>query len=129
MGDLLKMYSFNASAERRMRVSLTWVIPLTATLEAGALSETTSAAAEVFTGAGSGTGVEAAAAVATGAVSAAGAFTMGASFLVTVTGSGLLARMLLTGMPADGFDFAEFAATVSTLVGTGAGFAVGCEAA
>src|SRR4051812_25304003 len=98
MGDLLKMYSFNASSERRMRLSLMRVKPLTATVLAGPLSDTTSAAA-VFTGAlGSGggvTGVEVEAVVVTGAASGAGAFTTGASLFATVTGSGLVARMLL----------------------------------
>src|SRR3954470_1407051 len=110
------MYSFNASSERRMRVSLTRVMPLTATVVAGA-SETTSAAAEVFTGAlGSGTGVTGVdAVVVTDAASGVGAFTMGGSFFATVTGAELLGRMLLTGIPADGLDLEAFAATVSTL--------------
>src|SRR5438045_10743 len=112
------MYSFRASSERRMRVSLTLVMPLTATVVAGA-SETTSAAADVFTGAlGSGagvTGVEVEAVVVTGAASGVGAFTMGASFFASVTGAELLGRMLLTGIPADGLDLEAFAATVSTL--------------
>src|SRR5256885_7110819 len=112
------MYSFRASSERRMRVSLTRVMPLTATAVAGA-SETTSAAAELFTGApGSGagvTGIDVEAVVVTGAASGAGAFTMGASFFASVTGAELLGRMLLTGIPADGFGLEVFAATVSTL--------------
>src|SRR6478752_3260907 len=126
MGDLLKMYSFNASSESRIRVSLTRVMPLTATVVAGVASETTSAAADVFTGAllsgAAVTGVEVAAVVVSGAEFGAGALSTGGSFLATVAGSGLLARMLLTGMPAEGFDFdALLAATVSTL---GSGFAL-----
>src|SRR3954464_12845023 len=122
MGDLLKMYSFSASSESRMRVSLTLVTPLTATVGA-AESETTSAAADGFTGSGAGvTGVEVDAVVATG--SGAGVFTTGASFLAIVTGSGLLGKMLLTGIPAEGFDFELLAAIVSTFAGAGVGFAV-----
>src|SRR3954447_9859699 len=104
------MYSFNASSERRIRVSLTRVIPLTATVFVGVASETTSAAAALvgaeFGGAalaGSGaavTGVDVSAVVVTGAVVGAGALSTGGSFFASVTGSGLLARMLLTGMPA-----------------------------
>src|SRR4051812_49417334 len=119
MGDLLKMYSFNASSESRIRVSLTRVIPLTATVLAGVASETTSAAA-VLDGAAlvevSGatvTGVDVSAVVVTGAAAGAGVFSTGGSFLA-VTGSGLLGKMLLTGMPAEGFDFVVLAATVST---------------
>src|SRR5882724_13220906 len=128
MGDLLKMYSFNASSERRMRLSLTRVMPLTAMVVAGPPSETTSAAAAVVAGTlGSEagvTGIEVEAAVVTGAASGAGAFTMGASFFAAVTGSGLLARMLLTGIAAEGFDRCVLAAAVSTLAGAAAGLAV-----
>src|SRR4051794_7383260 len=99
------MYSFNASSERCMRVSLILVIPLTATVVAGA-SETTSAAVEVFAGSG---------AAVTGAALAEGVFATGASFLATVTGSGLLGSMLFIRIPADGFDLEVFAATASTL--------------
>src|SRR4051812_41637742 len=132
MGDLLKMYSFSASSERRMRFSLMRVKPLTATVVAGPLSETTSAA-EVLAGAGSGaagTGVDVEAMVVTGDASGAGAFTMGVSFFATVTGSGFEARMLFIGIAADGFDFWVFAATVSTLAGAGfagAGWAAVCK--
>src|SRR3954469_7337336 len=122
------MYSFSASSERRMRVSLTRVTPLTATVEAGAESETTSAAAEVFTGAlfsgAEVTGVEVAAVVASGAELGEGVFSTGGSFLATVAGSGLLGRMLFTGTPAEGLDFeVVLAATVSTL-GSGFGLKV-----
>src|SRR3954447_23936017 len=115
------MYSFSASSERRIRVSLTFVTPLTATVVAGPLSDTTSAAA---LGSGAAVmGVELGAVVATGSILGAGVFTTGASFLATVTGSGVLGRMLFTGIPAEGFGLELFAATVSTL-GSGFGLKV-----
>src|SRR5436305_13056821 len=118
MGDLLKMYSLSASSERRMRVSLTRVMPLTGTVVAGVASETTSATAAVLAGAGAGSGAEAtgkrlAAVALSGAEADAGALIAGDSFLATVTGSGLLESRLLIGTPAEGFDFCVVAATVS----------------
>src|SRR3954471_16675206 len=113
------MYSFNASSESRIRVSLTRVIPLTATVFAGVASETTSAAAVldvavlVEVSGATVTGVEVSAVVVTGAAVGAEVFSAGGSFFATVTGSGLFARMLLTGMPAEGFDFVVLTATVS----------------
>src|SRR5437764_9343579 len=126
MGDLLKMYSFSASSERRMRVSLILLTPLTATVAAGEPSDTTSAAA-VFTGAlGSGAGVIGAVIA---VVVATGASTTGASFFATAAGAALLGRMLFTGIPTDGLDLDMFAATVSTLAGAGVGSAAtGCAA-
>src|SRR4051812_33728967 len=118
------MYSFNASSERRMRVSLTRVMPLIATV-AGELSDTTSVAA-LFAGAlGSGAGVIGAVVA---VVVATEASTAGASFLATAAGAGLLGRMLFTGIPADGLDLAAFAATVSALAADGTGSAIGCAA-
>src|SRR3954462_6409037 len=117
------MYSFSASSESRMRVSLTLVMPLTATVVAGPLSETTSAAALVSGAAV--TGVDIAAVVATGSMLAAGVPTTGASFFATVAGSGLLGRMLLVGIPADGFVLEVFAAV--SILGSGLGLNVtGC---
>ena len=120
---MLKMYSLSASSERRMRVSLTRVMPLTATVGAGVASDTTSAtlvlgAAEEAAGSGAagatGAGDEV---VASEAALGGAAVRVGASFFATMTGSGLLGRMLLIGMPAEGLDLA---ATVSTFAGAAA---------
>src|SRR5438067_11638914 len=127
MGDLLKMYSFSASSERRMRVSLILLMPLTATVAAGEPSDTTSAAA-VFTGGALGSGAGVIGAV-IAVVVATGASTTGASFFATAAGAALLGRMLFAGIPADGLDLDMFAATVSTLAGAGVGSAAtGCAA-
>src|SRR5437763_70270 len=107
-----------------MRVSLTRVMPLIATLAAGELSDTTSVAALFIGALGSGADL-----IGAEVDAATGAFTIGASFLATVTGSGLLGRMLFTGIPADGLDLDMFAATVSALAGAGDGSAaIGCAA-